>query len=1089
MKPYSNTANALSFILSLLILLLYSGNAFASQTGGEVVFVEGEVEILKAGKDTWRPLKEGARLEQGDLLRTGADGRAGIRLDDESLVRLHRYSRFQLTRIHHSRGLLKTTRDSAGSLYRLGQGELWLRNNNPSAHIDIETPTVVAGIRGTEIGVRIEPSQKVTISILEGRVEAGNDQGRTIAGNGEAIVTEPGKAPTRVLLLNPRDAVQWTIRMPEHWQKLLASPHNPASQAMRDGQWLTALQQLQDQVRAEPQDADSWELLALSALLLDRTESSAQAAGKVLALRPDSASAWVLQGYVQQSAFALDAALQAYDQALQLEPDNLAALLNKARVLFGDDRLTAARRVADRAIAIAPDDPQARSMSGFLALAERRTATALQDFADVRAGHPGYAEAYLGEAIALMRQGRPEPAFDALATAVLLEPGRSLYLSYWGKMLYQVERPQRALRVLESAARADPRDPTPLFYQAVILRDLNRPGEAVKLLNRAIALNDRRGVYRSRFLLDRDLASRNVDLSLAYGSLGLGAWAENKALKSVKSDYFNAAGHIFYAGSLSGREGRSRVFANEALLGRLLQPANVNTFNTYNDYTTLFEQPDAGGTLSLSGGNHATAAGRLIAYGSMPEANLAYSAGLGAAQTDGWRDDNGSRARNAGVTLKWEPTPRDNLTFSLRTTDAHREDSFRSQFEASLPPAPLNREESDALVGEFGYHHRLAPGSDLLMVASFYDFIGDASFHTHNELLLGDGSPAVFHTLDQADTLVNYSALQLQWLYRLQDHQLILGGIRYDGIKGADSLSRTLLQLDSGLFLVPEFDRMSNVEARVLFQNAYLQDIWNITPELTLEAALYLEHMQTANVFSGGRWSLSELNPRLGLIWRPSERDTLRLAAFRYLLPFVFSRLDPADVAGVPLYRSSDEGSVMEEIDLIWEREWSSGFVSANLFSMRKRAPERVPPADGSSRDIDYEGSLEGLQVEYNQLLGEQIGLAAVYRYLDAEDDLAPLNDRRENAVSVGLRWVRPDGFSAGIAQTLRAIDFDSAREDEFIAITDIGLAYELPDKRGSIGLRVNNLFNRRFDWVTDRFVLQGRSPARELLATLSLNF
>ena len=64
----------------------------------------------------------------------------------------------------------------------------------------------------------------------------------------------------------------------------------------------------------------------------------------------------------------------------------------------------------------------------------------------------------------------------------------------------------QALDALDAARELDPRDPTPLLYQGIILRDLNRPTEAVRSFHRAIVLNDNRAVYRSRFLLDGDLA-------------------------------------------------------------------------------------------------------------------------------------------------------------------------------------------------------------------------------------------------------------------------------------------------------------------------------------------------------------------------------------------------------------------------------------------------------------------------------------------------------------------------------------------------------------------------------------------------------
>ena len=76
-------------------------------------------------------------------------------------------------------------------------------------------------------------------------------------------------------------------------------------------------------------------------------------------------------------------------------------------------------------------------------------------------------------------------------------------------MLYEIERFDKALDMLDRAAELDPRDPTPFFLKAIIFRDLNRPGEAIRTLNHAVKLNDNRAVYRSRYLLDRDLAVKN----------------------------------------------------------------------------------------------------------------------------------------------------------------------------------------------------------------------------------------------------------------------------------------------------------------------------------------------------------------------------------------------------------------------------------------------------------------------------------------------------------------------------------------------------------------------------------------------------
>ncbi|MBL7000782.1 MAG: iron dicitrate transport regulator FecR, partial [Gammaproteobacteria bacterium] len=199
------------------------------------------------------------------------------------------------------------------------------------------------------------------------------------------------------------------------------------------------------------------------------------------------------------------------------------------------------------------------------------------------------AETYFGLSLAYMRKGLIEQAMQSIASAVLLDPQRSMYLSYWGKMLHQIGRNDKALTVLDSAIRLDQQDPTPRLYKAIILRDLNRPGEAIRHLQVAQELNNNRGVYRSRSLLDKDLAVQNVDLSRLFTQLGLAEWAHKKAINSIKSDFTNVSAHILNAGAYAGVGDRAYALANEALLARLMQPANINAFSSFNSYTSLYE--------------------------------------------------------------------------------------------------------------------------------------------------------------------------------------------------------------------------------------------------------------------------------------------------------------------------------------------------------------------------------------------------------------------------------------------------------------------------------------------------------------------
>ncbi len=70
-----------------------------------------------------------------------------------------------------------------------------------------------------------------------------------------------------------------------------------------------------------------------------------------------------------------------------------------------------------------------------------------------------------------------------------------------------------------------PRSSTPTiprhsFYDAIAKQTTNRPVEALKDYEKAIELNDNRAVFRSKLLLDADLAARSAAIARIYNNLG-----------------------------------------------------------------------------------------------------------------------------------------------------------------------------------------------------------------------------------------------------------------------------------------------------------------------------------------------------------------------------------------------------------------------------------------------------------------------------------------------------------------------------------------------------------------------------------------
>lgn len=1177
---------------------------------GKIVDARGGVEVFAMPQQAWEAARTGQELTAGQAIRTGSDGWAALLLADETLIQLNDNTLFVLKEVAATAGWQEKVKFSPAaakaspSSYEIKTGQFWLRNENPNRNITITTPTLSAGVRGTEMDVRVAQDGVVYMSILDGQVRAYNNYGEVMAGSLEQIVGKPGAAPFKQVLLSPADAVQWTLSIPElldfidirlfggapntataereRLRSLIADSACPAENLLVYGQIMHDLGQSKEAVKAfervlkqtpnnstalnglgwallrerqpraalecftrvaspspltylglsaayehvgqlerahnslrlgkhryphyspfliqeaflqlasrkpekaeellkratetAPETTPAWSVLSLLSLVKgDKAAALIQATNGVK-FAPDSAVSYIVLSYAHQAHFDMKQALAASELALKENENNILALVNRAQLLFGADYPDEAWDIIQKAWDMAPRSALVNNLRGYLLLARRQTQEAIFSFELASKLAPGLGEPHLGRALALMRQGDDKQAVEAISTAVLLEPRRSLFVSYWAKMLYQLKRFDQALRMLELARQLDPQDPTPLLYQALILRDLNRPTEAIKALNKSIALNDNRAVYRSRFLLDRDLAVRNMDLALLYKQLGMPSWATAKATASLKKDYTNYSAHYFLASSLLESGERTIAGGSEELLSFIMKPANVNTFNSFNEYTSFFESPSLEGSLEFIGGNHDVAGGAVSLHGAAPSANMAYSLRATTSRSSGFDDSYKERNRDQYYTgqIKYDLTPNDNLSVRYQRS-AGTGKTFASDLDMSS--------EGIVDVVGVGYHRRLSPNSDFV----FY-FENKFNFETNIGMHFAIPISDIYYFEDYLSMRrkTPYIKGQAQYFQRIGDHQFIFGLDQLQGKDMADT-ANTLSFMRQG-FKDPLASSTRNVKYNLerSYQSYYVQDSWSVTNWLTVEAALYYEKLTNTNSYIDKTWSLSELNPRGGLIFNLTDSDTLRVAAFKYLEPFWAPRIDPYDIAGVPVYSNLSPGSVAKEADLVWEHEWSSGFFTSRLFYL----DSAYKTVDSSDEEVVYASTYQGLETKVNQLLFSGLGAYGAFSAIKTRDEYVSQNDRTDYEASAGLTYVHPWGVSASIIQRFRHEDFKSnLLNDEDIFLTDLKFSYEFPGKRGKATLQVNNIFNNKFNWVNGQLAFYQPIPARSIFGYLALYF
>ncbi len=153
----------------ILTLIALAGAATAQSETGIVAALRGTLQIQRGG--AWQSGSIGAPVFAGDRLRTGAGDQARVVFRDDSLLDLAPGTEVLLLR-----QVLGETGRHFDSQLRLAQGKLraWVSDAYHAAHsrYEIETPTAIAILRGTELVVAYDPAAEVTqVICMTGEVE------------------------------------------------------------------------------------------------------------------------------------------------------------------------------------------------------------------------------------------------------------------------------------------------------------------------------------------------------------------------------------------------------------------------------------------------------------------------------------------------------------------------------------------------------------------------------------------------------------------------------------------------------------------------------------------------------------------------------------------------------------------------------------------------------------------------------------------------------------------------------------------------------------------------------------------------------
>src|SRR4029079_13333753 len=291
---------------------------------------------------------------------------------------------------------------------------------------------------------------------------------------------------------------------------------------------------------------------------------------------PKSAAARLALSYALQANVQLEAARDEMLEAVADHPAQAGALARLAELELSLGYVDRASKAARRAATLAPDDARPNTVLGYAALARTDTKGAKVAFERAISLEPGSPLARLGLGLARIREGHLAEGRHEIEIAAALNPEDPILRSYLGKAYFDEKRDDLAAREFERAKQLDPLDPTPWFYQAIAEQTINRPIEALEDLQGSIDRSGNRAVYRSRLLVDDDLAARGAKLSRVYEDLGFEQLALLEGWKSLDADPVNHSAHRLLSDNYLALPSHQIARDSELLQSQLLQPLNIN---------------------------------------------------------------------------------------------------------------------------------------------------------------------------------------------------------------------------------------------------------------------------------------------------------------------------------------------------------------------------------------------------------------------------------------------------------------------------------------------------------------------------------
>jgi Flp pilus assembly protein TadD len=1130
-----------TFAHYILISALIAPNAIEAASTcpkpmAKVASAQGKVDVQPYGTRLWQNINKEYSLCPGDKLRTSKWSRATLTLSNQAVITVD-----QSTTMTFS-----APQQNASSWFiNLLEGSTFFRSRQPQ-RLEVQTPFINAVHKGTEFMVTVS-SQQAEIAVFDGQVAGQNAAGSITIAKGFKGIAEAGRPPRlQALKITPEDAVQWSLYYPPIiddspsssqsaiGKPAINSPQSAALAAYHQGDTQLALSKLAeipttqqtpadltlkaallltvgrlDEVQPlimqaqqlEPNNSDAYALQAIIAVALNQQQAAQELATKAVTANPQSATAKIVQSYAYQALFKLDLALTATQAATQLNPANALAWarLSELQLSLGDH--DGALKSAQQAQTLNPKIARTQTILGFADLAQTDIAQAKQAFEQALTLDSSDPLARLGLGLAKIRQGDLEAGKSELETAVNLDPNNAVIRSYLGKAYYELRNKDYASKEFDIAKAMDSKDPTPYFYDAILKQTTNRPVEALHDMQKAIELNDNRGVYRSKLLLDSDSAARSASLGRVYNDLGFQQRGLLEGWNSINTDPSNYSAHRLLADNYAALPRHEVSRLSELLKTQLLQPINItpvqpqaaesnilildglgSNITSFNEYNPLFTRNRF--SLQASGfyGSRDTISDEVVHSGVWDK--FSYSLGQFHYQTDGFRPNNDQKKDAYNFFAQGEITKDTNVQVELSRSEHEFGDINQGFFKNNFSVLNNGQRNSNSIRG--GVHHAITENSDLL-----------ASIIHREEEYANQVDKDRF--LDKSEG----TQYELQHIFRHNYFDLTLGANYINNQQGKFKQSRV------GSAFSFNTDNESEHGTFYLYSNI------KIIPKLFITIGMsqdFYDQSSSPEPTSDGPKQVAELsknplNHKFGLTWNPTQNTTFRFAAFRSLKRGIIQKqtLEPTQIAGFNQFYDDIDGTISRRIGFGLDHKFNNKFfVGAEVSRRNLEVP--FSQLDLVSFFFDKtKWNEKNARAYLNWVPNDLYSLGVSYNYekLNRNEEFFDNANNNSNlftqlethSTQAFGNFFHPSGFLSKLNLTyldqsgnfLASRGFESSTSRVWLLDAQIG--YRLPKRYGLVSVGVKNLLNEKFNFQGNDVNYPEPSQGRFFFSRLTLSF